>query len=75
VTCGLQAITSIRVGAERGYERASAQTICRTANNVQHMLIERSGHYVPGENPAERAGAIVDFLTESPSANPSTRAA
>jgi len=44
VTCGLQVDASIRVGAERGYGRASAQTIRRTANNVLE------------EHPARRAG-------------------
>jgi len=44
VNFGQQSNASIRIGAERGYGRASAQTIRRTASDMQHILFERSGH-------------------------------
>lgn len=52
----------LAVGAEWGYGQASSQTIRRAARDVQDVLIERSGHYVPEERPAELASVIADFL-------------
>jgi pimeloyl-ACP methyl ester carboxylesterase len=61
----------LAVGAEWGYGAASAQTIRRVAGDVRDVLIERSGHYVPEERPAELAGAILDFLAAASSSAPS----
>lgn len=52
----------LAVGAEWGYGPASAQTMRRVANDVREVLIERSGHYVPEERPAELAAALIGFL-------------
>jgi len=52
----------LAVGAEGGYGPASAQTIRCMASNVDDVMIERSGHYIPEERPDALAGTIADFL-------------
>ncbi len=54
----------LAVGAAWGYGDASARTIRRVARDVEAMLIERCGHYVPEERPAELADAIQTFLAK-----------
>jgi pimeloyl-ACP methyl ester carboxylesterase len=52
----------LAVGAQGGYGHASAHTIRHVASNVQDVLIERCGHYVPEERPAELAEVITNFV-------------
>ena len=54
----------LAVGATWGYGTASAQTMRRVATDVSGTVIERSGHYVPEERPAELATAISDFIDD-----------
>jgi pimeloyl-ACP methyl ester carboxylesterase len=52
----------LAVGAHWGYGQASANAIRQAASNVHDVLIERCGHYVPEERPAELAEAITNFV-------------
>ncbi len=58
----------LAIGADGGYGPASAQTMRRVATNVRDMLIERSGHYIPEQQPGEMARTILGFIKQNPSA-------
>jgi hypothetical protein len=43
------------------------ETLHQVASDVEEVLIEGCGRYVPEERPVELAGAIMDFLIKSSS--------
>jgi pimeloyl-ACP methyl ester carboxylesterase len=54
----------LAVGATWGYGAASAQTMRRVATDVRDVVIDRSGHYVPEEQPTALADAITQFIDD-----------